>query len=122
MGLRQIPDDSTDTATSDDAGDTVTPDISLTPEEIVLRRLRATAEERVIERATISQHLNVNWSDVDARLQARRNDIVERAIHPPTNLAKARCRGKTRPKALVIINVIVFLYMSKYVVGVRYVS
>ena len=67
MGMRQILDDSTDSATSDDDGDTVTPDISFTPEEIVLRRLQVTAEERVIEQATIGhQHLNVKWSDVDA--------------------------------------------------------
>ena len=62
MGLRQILDDSTDSATSVDDGDTVTPDISFTPEEILLRRLQVTAEEqRVIERATIGQHQNVKW-------------------------------------------------------------
>ena len=62
MGLRQIIDDSTDTATSDEGGDTVTRDISFTPEEIVVRRLQVTAEERtVIEQATIGQHLNVKW-------------------------------------------------------------
>ena len=64
MGLRQIlVDDSTGTATSDDDGDTVTPGISFTPEEILLRRLQVTDEEqRVIERATIGQHLNVMWT------------------------------------------------------------
>ena len=65
MGLHQILDDSTDSATSDEDSDTS--DISFTPDEIVLRRLQAAAEEqRVIELATIGQHLNVKWSDVDA--------------------------------------------------------
>ena len=62
MGLRQILDDSTDSATSDDAGDTVTPGVSFTPEEIVSRRLQVTAEEqRDIEQETIGQHQNVKW-------------------------------------------------------------
>ena len=60
MGLRQILDSSTDTATPDNDDDQDT--VSFTPDEIVLRRLQVTVDERShIERATIGQHLNPEW-------------------------------------------------------------
>ena len=60
MGLRQIMDSSTDTATTDEDGDS--DNLSFTPEEIVLRRLQVTPEEQSrIEQATIGQHLNAEW-------------------------------------------------------------
>ena len=60
MGLRQLLDSSTDTASPDNDDDQDT--VSFTPDEIVLRRLQVTVDERqLIERTTIGQHLNPEW-------------------------------------------------------------
>ena len=60
MGLRQILDDSTDTASSENGDNSDV--ISFTPDEIVLQRLQVTADEqRHIEQSTVGQHLNPQW-------------------------------------------------------------
>ena len=60
MGLRQILDDSTDTASSDEGDSSEV--ISFTPDEIVLQRLQVTADDqRHIEQSTRGQHLNPQW-------------------------------------------------------------
>ena len=60
MGLRQMLDDSTDTASSEEGDNSEV--ISFTPDEIVLQRLQVTADEqRHIEQTTVGQHLNPQW-------------------------------------------------------------